>query len=480
MNRVERLLCSPLGAVLARPWFDVFVLGFFTHRFFPLSRLWAAAREANGSAERFFEAVPMPASTRLASRLENTLCKFEQRRSEALAAEAQWETAFFGVKPADNDTLAAVETKRLARRAQYNAMRKHFAFVQRGRSIPPVRWEPASPAAIATDYAKIVMAPDKPFDQPQVMPAVEVSHSFGTPQGRHYWLRFTSPGTSPADTVTARVLEPLQATGAPTVIFFHGICVEFDHWHGMIDDVAELSRLGIRTIRIEAPWHGRRVAEGRYGGEKFIGSMPFGALDFFAAQVREAAVLMDWCRSYTDGPVAIGGSSLGAHVARLIATRAARWQPQLQPDALLLITPCEKLEDAAINGAFADVWKTVENSATYGWTADLRAKWFGLIDPAENPCVSPSHIVAILGSHDRVTPFPSGMRLVERMKLPGTNIFVRRQGHFSTPLNLVRDKTPLYRFRDILSRLNDRHYANTGPVEQAAPGISQPMHRVGG
>ena len=57
MNRVERLIQSPVGALIARPWFDLFVLGFFTHRFFPLSRLWAAARAALGGAARRVRAV---------------------------------------------------------------------------------------------------------------------------------------------------------------------------------------------------------------------------------------------------------------------------------------------------------------------------------------------------------------------------------------------------------------------------------------
>ena len=153
---------------------------------------------------------------------------------------------------------------------------------------------------------------------------------------------------------------------------------------------------------------------------------------------------------HTSGPVAIGGSSLGAHVARLIATRAADWPERLRPDALFLITPCGRLEDAAIDGAFAEVWKTVENSARYGWTDELRTKWFDLIDPAENPVVAPEKTVAVLGSLDRVTPFPSGERLLERLGLPAENTFIRRQGHFSTPVNLVRDRAPLHRFREVL------------------------------
>jgi hypothetical protein len=454
MNRIERLLRSPLGTLVARPWFDTFVLVFFNHWFFPLSRLWAAARAAHGSTEQFFAAVPMKPSADLEPRLAKVLSEFEGRRAEAAAAEQAWEEGFFGDLPTPPEVLAELERRRLQGRAAYNAMRKRFAFLRRGRRIAPVRWDLLSPIDIAADYARAVRHPDELFNAPEILPAVQVSKAFDKDQGRHYWIRFGSPSEKMDDTVTARVLEPHGVDDPPTIIFLHGVCVEFDHWHGMIDDTAELCREGVRTIRVEAPWHGRRVAEDRYGGEKFIGTMPLGSLQYFSAQVREVAVLTDWCRRQSRAPVALGGSSLGAHVARLSATWANAWPARLQPDALLLITPCERLEDAAIHGAFARIWKTVENSAHVGWTAELRTKWFDLLDPAENPCVAPDNIVAVLGSRDRVTPFPSGRRLIGRLQLPQANIFIRRQGHFSTPINLIRDKAPLLRFCRILHALS--------------------------
>ena len=96
MTNAERLICSPLGAVIARPWFDRFALGFFDHWFFPLSRLWAAARAAHGSPERFFSEVPMAGRPRYESRLMSVLAEFEQRRAAAAAAEREWESSFFG------------------------------------------------------------------------------------------------------------------------------------------------------------------------------------------------------------------------------------------------------------------------------------------------------------------------------------------------------------------------------------------------
>ena len=50
---------SPLGALVARPWFDRVALRFIARRFLPLSRAWAAATIAEGSVERFLAEVPL-------------------------------------------------------------------------------------------------------------------------------------------------------------------------------------------------------------------------------------------------------------------------------------------------------------------------------------------------------------------------------------------------------------------------------------
>ncbi|MFX8770618.1 hypothetical protein ABTM91_20900, partial [Acinetobacter baumannii] len=59
--------------------------------------------------------------------------------------------------------------------------------------------------------------------------AVMVSESVPTPAGIDYWLRFKSPGAI-GDTVTARVHEPRGVRNPPTIIYGHGVCVDFDHW----------------------------------------------------------------------------------------------------------------------------------------------------------------------------------------------------------------------------------------------------------
>ena len=452
MNRVERIIASPLGAVVAKPWFDRFTIRFFERWFFPSSRLWAAARAANGSVDRFYEQIPSKPIPRVAGRITSLLEHFESQRSQVVVAESRWEEAFFGdadFPPADR---IKCEARRLDHRADYNGLRRRFTFLTRHAEVPSVRWEISSPMELAADYARVVRGGDVLFAVPDELPGIAVSRTVPSGLSTDYWIRFASPSAM-NDTVVARVSEPTGVENPPTVIFLHGVGVEFDHWHGMIDEVARLVRLGFRVVRPEAPWHGRRVPDGYYGGEKFIATMPRGTLDFSSAQVREVAVLMDWCRNNTDAPVTLAGSSLGAHIARVAAAAAHDWPHRLQPDALLLITPCGRLEDAAIEGSFARIWGTTDASGAMGWSPVLRSKWLSLIDPARPPVVPPERIVTVLGERDQVTPFESGRALVEKLQIPGANVFCWPLGHFSIPINMVRDAAPLARFLHLVDEV---------------------------
>jgi len=453
MNRVERIIASPLGAIVARPWFDRFTIRFFERWFFPSSRLWAAASAAGGSTDEFFEQVPMAPLPALTPRISSLLQRFEQVRDNALLAEGAWERTFFGPQEQSPAIRIENEKQRLTRRAAYNELRRQFTFVTRHARVPPVRWEISSPMELAADYARVVRDDDGLFAVPGELPDIAVSRTVPSDLSTDYWIRFASPSTM-NDTVVARVSEPAKSRNPPTVIFLHGIGVEFDHWHGMIDEVARLVRLGFRVVRPEAPWHGRRVPDGYYGGEKYIATMPRGTLDFSSAQVREVAVLMDWCRNHTDAPVTLAGSSLGAHIARVAAAAAHDWPPRLQPDALLLITPCGRLEDAAIEGSFARIWGTTDAAGAMGWSPVLRSKWLSLIDPARPPVVPPERIVTVLGERDQVTPFASGRALVEKLQIPGANVFCWPLGHFSIPINMVRDTAPLARFRHLVDEVS--------------------------
>jgi len=450
---LTRALRGPVGGLIARPWFDQMALGTLAKWFFPLSRLWAAARAAGGSTTRFFDEAGVPPGAIALRRLERTLERFEQTRHTVTQCEQRWEDLFFGPGEPPPSVLDQAERERLAIRNSYNALRRLFGPFGLRRMVAPVKWDIPSPEFVEGVYGSAVADPEQMFGVSGQMPAVVESRRIAIGGATHHWIRFPSPAARMADTVIARVYEPHGVSDPPTLIFGHGICVEFDHWRVMVDEIAAMVALGIRVVRPEAPWHGRRVPDGRYGGETFIATAPIGALDLFTSATQEWAVLIDWCRRTTNGPVAIGGSSLGAMTAQLVADKAAYWPPALRPDAMFLVTHCGRIEDAVSEGSLARVWGIARETAAHGWTPALIARYEPLLDPLGTPVMKPENIVTILGRHDDVTPFSSGKALIERWGVPRENAFLWPRGHFSVPIGLMHDHSPLKRFRDVLTRL---------------------------
>ena len=447
-------LRSPVGNLIGRPWFDRAAMHMLCRWFFPLSRLWAAARAAEGSLERFLAELPDAPALHSRSLLESRLHRFESVRARILDSESAWEAAFFGDSNGGPDGLAKTERARLFRRNGYNAQRRLFAPWRSVGAAAPIRWEIPSPDEVAADFGSLVGNPESAFAVPDPMPPIAESRRFPAAPGRQdYWIRFASPSARMNDEVVARVYEPEGIADPPTLIFGHGICVEFDHWRGLVDEIEDLVAMGIRVVRPEAPWHGRRVPDGRYGGEMFIGSAPRGALDHFTAAAREWAVLMDWCRRTSDAPVAIGGSSLGAMTSQVIVDKARFWPERLRPDAMLLITHTGRIADAAVHGSMAQAWGIAENTMARGWNSELIGRYMPLLDPVGAPVIPPENIVTVLGSRDSVTPFTSARLLIEEWRVPQKNRFIWRRGHFSVPVAMLRNRAPLHRFKAVLEGL---------------------------
>ena len=422
--------------------------------FFPLSRLWAAADEARGSADVFIEAAGISARANRRDRLLAALERFEQSRAAADAVNAAWERMYFPERPGEIPLAAervAMERARLHLAHRHNLARRHFRFLL-GPSVPRVRLDIAAPEDIEASYGPALQDAAPCFAPPGNRPEVEVSRAVPTAEGRDYWVRFASPSPRLGDMVYARVYEPAGIKNPPTVIFGHGLCVEFDQWDGLVDEAVELCRLGLRVIRPEAPWHGRRRPRGYYGAERMIGSFPAGSLDLFTGAVREWAVLADWARRNFPGPLGFGGASLGALTAQLAASRARDWPAELRPDALLLITHCEQLSRASLDGELSRMWGSRSLWESKGWDEELVGRYLGILDPGAAPTVRPDTIVTVLGRHDSVTPFAGGMRLIDAWQVPEENRFIWNRGHFSIPITLLHDHAPIERFAQVLRR----------------------------
>jgi len=453
-------LRTPMGNLVARPWFDYVALNTVAYWFFPLSRLWAAARTAEGSVDRFFENSGITPSPRLAERVKRNLSEFEIVRHRMVSIEHDWESVFFGANAPSPEAALHAEHERLNCRNRYNNLRRMFIPFRLANQVQPVRWHIPSPTDVEAIYGTLLADPAKAFAPPEPMPDITVSHRVESKDGgQNYWLRFKSPSPRMNDQVIARVYEPACADNAPTLIFGHGICVEFDHWRGLVDEVEAMVKMGIRVVRPEAPWHGRRVPDGMYGGEKFIATAPMGALDLFTSAAQEWSVIIDWLRRTTNAPIAIGGSSLGAMTSQIICDKARYWPERLRPDAAFLVTHCGHIEDAVVHGKLAEVWGIAKATIDHGWRTDLIRRYMPLFEAEGVPVIPPENIVTVLGDHDNVTPYNSARMLIDEWNVPAENQFIYRRGHFSVPLGMMRDHAPLLRLREILDKQFDQGQA---------------------
>ncbi len=450
-DRVMRFLRSSLSPLLTRPWLDRLILWILEHWFFPLSRLWASARAAEGSIDRFCIEANIAPSPKHCQKAYRVLANFEHARVKNLMTEQVWQAYLFGDDTVTEQRLLIAEEMRLDTRTEYLMMRKQFTPFRK-MVKQSIALRPPTPEETHSKYPDQSVF-NSAFAISDQFPEVEQSRSIPVPSGRDYWIRFKSPSEDMADLAYARVHEPVGVKNPPTLIFGHGIFVEFDHFHNLIDEVHALTSMGIRVVRPEAPWHGRRVIPGHFGGERLLSTAPVGMIEFLAAQTREWAVLMDWCRTTSSGPVAIGGSSLGAQTAKAIAVRAKAWPKRLQPDALFMVTHCTHIAEAALDGALSDLWHLSDALRDRGWNKELAREWLNKLDPEASPVMPPQQIISVMGSEDTVTPFASGQTHMDSWQVPPQNRFVYPRGHFTIPLGLIRDQQPLWRLRAIFSQL---------------------------
>lgn len=452
-DAAARRVRGAMGLLLAYPWFDRVSLWSLTHYFFPLSRMWAAATASEGVPERFLAGIPLPPNRIDLDRVQDVLFQTEAKRASAAAVDSAWERSFFGRQTRTIEELVAIETARRDHHHKLNVMRGKFRFMLKHK-IPITRAEAPYPEEVAEVYGAALEDRAPFFAVPDPMPVPEMSRRVPGAIGTDFWLRFPSPSPHLNDMVYARVSEPEGVENPPTLIFGHGICVDFDLWHGLVDEVETLVRMGIRVIRPEAPWHGRRRPAGMFSGEKIVGTAPFGGLHAFTGALREWSVLIHWARQTSKGRIAVGGSSLGAQMSMLCADVSRDWPKELRPEAMLMLTHAGNQQDALLKGALAKVWKSREAMISKGWSMETSGQYMPILNPDwDTPPVMPSkNIVSVLGRYDHVTPFDSGFELLDAWKVPEQNRFVWRRGHFSVPMTMIRDTRPLQRFVEIMNR----------------------------
>lgn len=455
-SRFDRALKSSIGSLILRPWFDQAALRLLIDWYFPLSRAWAVAADSGGSFERFVASVPRRRRTdRFVPRI---LKMVEDRRLVLDRAEARWEEAFFGSGPA----TAEVEAERLRAASAWMASRRLFVPLHLEKAFPPVQWCVEDAVTVQRRHGPRLTAPHAAFQPRTAGPiAVETSRGYLSPDGITGWLRYPCPVPTMGERAWARVVSPSLTVeretdtrrSRPTFIFAHGVGMEHEFWSGARDPLAGLASLGIRTIRPEAPWHGRRRLAGAYGGEPIFARGVGGLLDFFHASVLEIGQLIAWARATRKGPVVVGGVSLGALTTQLVAVAARDWPEEMRPDALFMVAPSLSLAEVAFEGSLSRGLGVPQALARAGWSRAATNAWLPLLGWGRAPAIAPDRMIVMLGEADDVTLAAGGERLVAAWQVPADNVFRCESGHFSVSLGLGRDHAPLARLVSLLQRI---------------------------
>jgi hypothetical protein len=151
--------------------------------------------------------------------------------------------------------------------------------------------------------------------------------------------------------------------------------------------------------------------------------------------------------------VAIGGLSLGALNAQVAAAAARDWPAEMRPDALFLCMTSGDMLQVGFEGAMAKGLGALKAVRAAGWDHAALERYRPLLEPHGAPAMPAARIVMHLGRMDAVMPFDGARALASRWGVPEQNLFTPRRGHFTAPMALHIDPSPLDRLAAVLNRL---------------------------
>jgi len=437
-------LAGPLGGIVLRPWFDRMALIMMVKGYFPTSRLWAAAEVAGDNPDRFFADAPMPRlPAREKDRLIGVLRMASAARERAVQAEGAWRKVMFENKAGGDP----VESETWRRQASFANMATRTKFQPWRTKAPPIKFDTVPPHLAERRFGEFREQPGTYFRP--VETEVEVSRSLVRNGVVERWLRFDCPHSDVGGTVWAHVFEPEDGYDH-TVVMCHGVGMEAELWGEGYHMAPPLVARGLRVIEPEAPWHSRRRPAGVHGGEPFMARGIVGAMELFGSHVREIGALVGWARETSEGKVAVGGISLGALNSQLAVNHCASWPDAMRPDAAMFVTTTDRLDEVALDSAFAKGFSAMAALEQAGWDRAKVQSWMPLVAPLGEPGVDPDRIVMALGTADTITPYRGGSAFARRWRIPPENLLESWQGHFSKAFGLARDPAPIERLCAIL------------------------------
>lgn len=264
------------------------------------------------------------------------------------------------------------------------------------------------------------------------------------PDTREYLVRFLLPSPSVEDTAYARVYEPFDAPAEeplPTLVYGTGLAMAWDsieYWTEEEYVGRKLTLEGYRVVLPVPPWHGRREIPGSYTGEPYPARMPVSAIELYATQAIETAVLVDWARSRGAPVVGVGGLSLGGIVTIFVAAHAGTWPERMRPDVAIPVAASADIGDLLFESSLTEILGVTGTLRDARWSPELMRELDSLLAAPETPGLAPGRIFPVGGRVDEMTQYSTTRETLDRWGVPDESRLEWDRGHFAVTLRAMR------------------------------------------
>ncbi|MBL8687192.1 MAG: hypothetical protein JNK86_06995 [Alphaproteobacteria bacterium] len=408
----------------------------------PLSRLWAAIDSNLDNIELLFSTYPWLSADQSFRKIVRTLSSWKQN---AVDIENSWKECLFGAEKITDTRF--IEKYGLWQQAWQQ-------WITRGKRLlyPYIMYQLNRCPKINFAIEQAVLSEHSQTKEIQsysnLKADTRLSRRLLVNKGHQYWIKYMGG----VEIAWASVFEPTKPI-IGTFIYCHGLGVE-NELAGLPKEpeIAMLPQLGIRVIRLESAGHGRRRSTGFYDGEILFATAPQGILKFLQQQNQEIAWLISYARQLSQGPVALGGTSLGA-ISSLFYVTSWQSHHKQQPDILYLSAPDPDPLLLAYDSMLCQQSGLSQALRKYGWNQERLRLYQTQIGQCYVAPLDPANIIINIAQYDTVTSPVRAQQLVFNWKIPKRNIFLRRQGHFTLQLGLLAESQPLYLLQERMQQL---------------------------
>ena len=439
----HRVIESPIGRLFQSRLFERMKIA-TVDREFSVLRARAAADVAGTDVDRFLEELDVAATVdkSLQTKIARALKQHQTAKVRYESISEEWDDAFWGDQKRSLDERTRLEKDRRKAGGDWVSPQKTFKFLSKTDLVDIVNFDIPDPETTIDEWGNLSAA--DVYAPPDTTPDVERSATIRGPDTREYLVQFRSPSPYIDDTAYARVYEPFDTPmdeSLPTLVYGTGLamaCDSIEYWTEEEYVGRELAPEGYRVVLPIPPWHGRREVPGSYTGEPYLARMPVSAIELYATQAIETAVLIDWARSQGAPTVGVGGLSLGGIVTTFVAAHAGTWPDHMRPDVAIPVAASADISDLLFESSLTEILGVTGALRDAGWTPELMANLDPLLAVPESPGLAPESIFLIGGLVDEMTQYPTTRETLDRWGVPEGNRLEWDCGHFGVTLRAMR------------------------------------------